>query len=82
MPRTRSGASLHISGLPLAFVGIALFSDKKGHSFFIFYILRTIYDGNNFALGTNGLTGTDVLADFFDVAFRRIPIAPDLHPTL
>jgi hypothetical protein len=26
---------LHISGLPLTFVGIALFSAKKGHGFFI-----------------------------------------------
>ena len=33
---------LHISGLPLTFVGIALFSAKKGHGFFIFYILRAI----------------------------------------
>jgi hypothetical protein len=38
---------LHISGLPLTFVGIALFSAKKGHGFFIFfYILRAIYDVN------------------------------------
>ena len=33
---------LHISGLPLTFVGIVLFSAKKGHGFFIFYILRAI----------------------------------------
>ena len=35
---------LHILGLTLTFVGIALLSAKKGHGFFIFYILRTIYD--------------------------------------
>jgi len=29
---------LHISGLPLTFVGIALFSAKKGHGFFIFIL--------------------------------------------
>src|ERR1700730_6565006 len=66
--------------LPLTLVRIALFSSKKSHGVFIFNVLRAIYDGNDFALGTNGLTGTDVLDDFFDVAFRRIPIAPDLNP--
>ena len=41
-------------GLTLTFVGIALFSPKKGHGFFIFYILRTIYDDDHFAPRTNG----------------------------
>jgi hypothetical protein len=62
-----------ITALPLTFVSIALFSAKTNHRLFIFYILRGIYDGNNFTLCTNRLTGTDVLADFFDVARRRIP---------
>ena len=29
---------LHISGLPLTLVGVALFFAKEGHGFFIFYI--------------------------------------------
>jgi hypothetical protein len=40
--------------------------------------LRTIDDGNHFLLGTNGLTGVGVLGNFFKVAIRRIPVAPDL----
>ncbi len=46
---------LHIWGLPLTFVAIALFSAKKGHGFFIFYILRAIYAVNHFPPRTNGL---------------------------
>ena len=34
----------------------------------------------HFLLGTNGLTGTGVLDNFFKVALRRIPITPDLDP--
>ena len=52
---------LHILGLTLTFVGIALLSAKKGHGFFIFYILRTIYDVDHFAPRTNGLTDTHAL---------------------
>ena len=61
MPRTRSGGFCISWALTLTFVGIALLSGKKGHGFFIFYILRAIYDGNNLALGTNGLTDTHAL---------------------
>jgi hypothetical protein len=43
---------LHISGLPLTLVRIALFTSKKAHGLFIFYILRAIHHGNDFALGT------------------------------
>jgi len=42
---------LHILGLTLTFVGIALLSAKKGYGFFIFYILRTIYDVTTSRLG-------------------------------
>ncbi len=73
---------LHISRLPLTFVGIALFSAKKGHGSFIFNVLRAIYDGNNFAPGTNGLTDTHALGNCLEVALRRIPIAPDFNPNL
>jgi hypothetical protein len=47
---------LHISLLPLTFVGITLRSPEKTHGLFIFNILRTVYDGNNFALRTNRIT--------------------------
>ena len=46
---------LHIWDLPLTFVGIALYSAKKGHGFFIFYISRAIYDVDHFPPRTNGL---------------------------
>jgi len=52
---------LYILGLTLTFVGIALLSAQKGHGFFIFYILRTIYDVDHFAPRTNGLTDTHAL---------------------
>jgi len=52
---------LHILGLTLTFIGIALLSAKKGHGFFIFYVLRTIYDVDHFAPRTNGLTDTHAL---------------------
>jgi hypothetical protein len=38
--------------------------------------------GNHLLLGTNGLTGAGVLGNFFKVAIRRIPVAPDLDPNL
>src|SRR5207237_3444828 len=66
--------------LALTLVGIPLFRAKEAHSFIIVDVLRTIDDGNHFLLGTNGLTGTGVLDNFFEVALRRIPIAPDLDP--
>ena len=78
----RSSPFLQISRLPLSFVGIALFSPKKGHGRIIFYILRAIYDVNNFATGTNGLARDDVPSGLFQVTLRRIPIAPDLEPNL
>src|SRR5213080_3746569 len=64
----------------LTLVGIPLFPAKEAHSFIIVDVLRTIDDGNHFLLGTNGLTGTGVLDNFFEVALRRIPITPDLDP--
>jgi hypothetical protein len=66
--------------LALTLVGVPLFSAKEAHSFVIIDVLRAIDDGNHFLLGTNGLTGTGVLGNFFEVALRRIPIAPDLNP--
>ena len=69
-------------GLALTFVGIALFSAKEGHGPFIFNVLRAIYDGNNFAHGADGLADTHALGNFFEVALRRIPIAPDFDPNL
>jgi hypothetical protein len=68
--------------LPLALFGIALFSSKEAHRLVIVDVLWAVYDGNHFALGTNGLTGTSVLDNFFEVAFRRIPITPDFNPNL
>ncbi len=44
------------------------------------YLGRAIYDGNHFALGTNGLLGADVLRNLFEVALPGIPITPDLNP--
>ena len=34
---------LHVSGLPLTFACVALFSPKETHGLFIFYIMRAIY---------------------------------------
>ena len=48
--------------LPLTLFGIALFSSKEAHRLVIVDVLWAVYDGNHFALGTNGLTGTSVLA--------------------
>lgn len=73
---------LHISGLALTLVGVALFSAKEGHGFFIFFILRAIYDVDHFPPRTNGLTDTHALGNFFEVALRGIPIAPDFNPNL
>jgi len=81
LPITLASAyGFSITALPLTFVSIALFSAKKCHRLFIFYILRGIYDGNNFTLCTNRLTGTDVLGDFCEVALRQIRISPDFNP--
>src|SRR5438132_633463 len=66
--------------LALTLVGVTLFPANEAHSFIIIDVLRTIDDGNHFLLGTNGLTGTGVLDNFFEVALRRIPITPDLDP--
>jgi hypothetical protein len=49
---------LRISGLHLTLVGVALFSAKEWHGFFIFYILRAIYDLDHFPPRTNGRTDT------------------------
>src|SRR5207248_7936831 len=56
--------------LALTLVGVTLFPAKEAHSFIIVDVLRTIDDGNHFSLGTNGLTGTGVLDNFFEVALR------------
>src|SRR5713101_9312619 len=82
MRRTDSGSLLQISTLPLTLVGVALFSAKKGRGFFIFYILRTIYDGNDFAHGADRFTHPHTLGNILEVALRRIPITPDLNPNL
>jgi hypothetical protein len=66
--------------LALTLVGVTLFPAKEAHSFVIIDVLRAIDDGNDFLLGANGLSGTGVLDNFFEVALRRIPIAPDLDP--
>jgi hypothetical protein len=63
-------------------VVVTLFSAKEAHSFIILDVLRAIDDGNDFLLGTNGLTGAGVQGNFFKVAIRRIPVAPDLDPNL
>src|SRR5437667_332107 len=75
-----SSRNLHPLALTLA--GVSLFPAKEAHSFVIINVLRAIDDGNHFLLGTNGLTGAGVLGNFFKVALRRIPIAPDLDPNL
>jgi hypothetical protein len=79
MPRPDPGPFAYID-LPLTFVGIALFSAKEGHGFFVFYILWTIYDGNNFSFRAEGLTDTHSLGNVIEIAFRRIPVTPDLNP--
>ena len=56
--------------LTLTLFGIALFSSKKAHRLVIVDVLWAVYDSNHFALGTNGLTGTSVLDNFFEVALR------------
>jgi hypothetical protein len=67
----------------LTSVGVDLFSAKEGHGFFfIFYILRAIYDVDHFPPRTNGPTHTHALGNFFEVALRRIPIAPDFNSNL
>jgi hypothetical protein len=68
--------------LSLTQVSVALFSSKEAHRCFVVYILRTIHDGNHFALGTNGLIGANALGNFFEVALLRIPVAPDFNPNL
>src|ERR1700730_1674756 len=68
--------------LPLTFLCVALFSPKKGHGFFIFYILRTIHHGHDLAQGANRFTHPHTLGNILEVALRRIPITPDLHPNL
>src|SRR5438876_5260661 len=75
-------SSRNLHPLALTLVGVSLFPAKEAHSFVIINVLRTIDDGNHFLLGTNGLTGTGVLDNFFKVALRRIPITPDLDPNL
>jgi hypothetical protein len=54
--------------LPLTQVSVTFFSPKEAHPFFIIDVLWAIYDGNHFALGTNGRAGTDVLSNFFELA--------------
>jgi hypothetical protein len=56
--------------LTLTLFGIALFSSKEAHRLVIVDVLWAVYDRNHFVLGTNGLTGTSVLDNFFEVAFR------------
>src|SRR5438034_4196255 len=73
-------SSRNLHPLALTLVGVSLFPAKEAHSFVIINVSRTIADGNHFLLGTNGLTGTGVLDNFFKVALRRIPITPDLDP--
>ena len=59
-------------GLPLTLIGLALFPCEEGHRLLLVNILWAIYDVEYLALRTNGLTGTDVLGNFFEVAFRWI----------
>jgi hypothetical protein len=49
--------------LPLTLIRIPLFAAQKGHGFFVLDILRTIYDGNNLAFRTNGLTDPYILGN-------------------
>jgi len=44
--------------LTLTLFSIALFSSTEAHRLVIVDVLWAVYDGNHFALGTNGLTGT------------------------
>src|SRR5258707_6699330 len=68
--------------LPLARVGVALVSPKEAHRVFILDILRTIYDVNHLALGTNSVTGTNVLDNLLKLARHRVPITPDFNSNL
>src|SRR5271170_2153211 len=63
--------------LPLAQVGIALFSPKESHRRLIFDILRAIHDCNHLAPGANSVACTNVLRNFLEVALLWIPVAPD-----
>src|SRR5216683_2610479 len=82
MPRLESRGFLQISGLPLTLVGVALRSPEETHGVFILYILWAIHHGDDLAQGANRLTDTHTLGYVFEVALRRIPIAPDLNPNL
>jgi hypothetical protein len=66
--------------LPLTLIRIALFSPEEGHGLFVFNILRTIHDGNDLVHGANRLTHPHTLGYVFEVALRRISIAPDPNP--
>jgi hypothetical protein len=68
--------------LPLTLIGVALFPSEEGHSVFILNILWAIHDLEDFVLGADGATGTNVPGNFFERARRRIPIAPNLNPNL
>ena len=72
MPGRHRQQNLHRDtvDLTLTLFGIALFSSKEAHRLVIVDVLWAVYDGNHFALGTNGLTGTSVLDNFFEVALR------------
>ena len=62
--------------LPLAQVGVALVSSKEAHRVLILDTLGTIHDVDHLALGTNSVTGTNVLDNLFELARHGVPITP------
>ena len=68
------------TNLPLAQVGIALFSPKEPHGCLIFYILRAIHfyilraihDSGHHAPDTNRVARTNVLGNFLKVGLRWV----------
>jgi len=68
--------------LPLAQVGVTLFSPKESHRRLIFDILRAIHDGNHLKPGTNSGACTNVLSNFLEVTLLWIPVASDIQPQL
>src|SRR6266852_2118484 len=69
------------TNLPLAQVGVTLFSPKESHRRLIFDI-RAIHDGNHLAPGANSVACTNVLSNLLEVAVLWIPVAPDVEPQL
>ncbi len=58
--------------LPLAQIGIALFSPKEAHRCLILNILRAIHDIHDLPLGANSVTGSNVIDNRLKVVRLRV----------